>query len=209
MTITVFGANGKVGRKVVERLLAEGHSVKAFIHSHSDLKPHPKLELLKGDVHRPDDVKRAVKGSDVVVSALGSWGTKSKDILSSGMAAIIPAMQQQKVKRIVSLTGAAVQAESDKPKLIDRLSRSLLKLVASQILRDGERHLALLEGSGLDWTVLRSPVMREKGKTGYKISAKSPLPWATINRNDVADAMASLATNNNYLRSAPFIKRNN
>lgn len=39
------------------------------------------------------------------MSALGSWGTESKDILSSVIVNIIKAMKAEKVSRIISLTG--------------------------------------------------------------------------------------------------------
>lgn len=208
MNVVVFGANGKVGRKVVANLLKDGHNVRAFIHSHSSIAPNPKLKFIEGDIHEPGDVESAVKGADAVISALGSWGTKSKDIVSSGTANIIPAMKKHGVKRVISVTGAGARDSTDKPSLIDKLSRPLLFIAAAKILRDGEDHIAQLRASGLDWTVVRSPVMRETGKTGYKLSSVSPLPWETINRNDVAKAMAQLATNENCAQIAPFIKRN-
>lgn len=208
MTITVFGANGKVGRKVVANLLDGRHSVRAFIHSKSSIEPDPRLEFIKGDIHVPGDVELAIKGSDAVISALGSWGTKTKDIVSSGTANIIPAMKKHGISRIVSVTGAGAQDSSDKPSLIDKLSRPLLFIAAAKILRDGEDHIAQLRASGLDWSVVRSPVMRETGKIGYELSKNAPLPWVTINRNDVAKAMSELATNKDHNQSAPFISRN-
>lgn len=207
MIIVVFGANGKVGRKIVGKLLADGHTVRAFIHHHSGLTPHKKLKLIKGDIHLLNDVERAINGSDAVISALGSWGTKTKDIVASGTANIIPAMEKHGVKRIVTLTGAGAQDIFDQPGLIDKISRPLLFLVAGKILRDGERHIALLRASQLDWTVVRSPAMLENGKSRYKLSNKAPFPWETIVRRDVALAMAGLATSNSKYRSAPFIKK--
>lgn len=207
MRVVVFGANGKVGRKVVANLLHGGHSVRAFVHNHSDLETHDKLKLIKGDIHNPEDVERAIKGTDAVISALGSWGTKNKDIVSSGMANIIPAMEKHGVKRVISVTGAGARDSTDKPSFMDKLSRPLLFIAAAKILRDSEDHIAQLRASGLDWTVVRSPVMRETGKTGYKLSKNAPLPWGTINRADVAKSMAKLATNKQHNKSAPFIKR--
>lgn len=207
MKVVVFGANGKVGRKVVANLLDSGHTVRAFIHSKSSIEPDPKLEFIKGDIHKSGDVDRAIKGADAVVSALGSWGTKTKDIVSSGMANIIPAMQKHAVKRVISVTGAGARDSVDKPSLIDKLSRPLLFIVAAKILRDGEDHIAQLRASQLDWTVVRSPAMISFGKSGYKLGNTSPLPWETINRSDVAECMAKLATDKQHNQSAPFIKR--
>ncbi len=207
MKIVVFGANGKVGSKVVARLLADGHCVRAFIHSTSKLMDHPKLELIKGDVHQVGDVRAAVKGSDVVISALGSWGTSSKDILSSGMQTIIPAMKAAKIYRIISLTGAGAQDSVDQPNLLDRLSRPLLLLVAPKILRDGEQHIALLRASELSWTVIRSPVMLGGGACAYKLGHQAPTPWATITRDAVVTALIHTIKSDRNVQSAPFISR--
>ena len=50
--------------------------------------------------------------------------------------------------------------------------------------------------------------MRERGKPGkYVLSEKSPLPWATIVRDDVATALVELAENNQWDKKAPFIRR--
>ena len=98
MRITIFGANGRVGHLVVEGAMDAGHDVTAFVHHESKFPKNTKLKVVQGDIHDAKDVARAVKGADVVISALGSWGTKRKDIVSSGMANIIPAMQAAKVE---------------------------------------------------------------------------------------------------------------
>ncbi len=207
MQITVFGANGKVGSKVVAGLLARGHSVKAFVHGTSTLEASTKLTVVQGDIRNAEDVRSAVKGSEVVVSALGSWGTKSKDILSAGMANIIPAMKAWNVKRVVSLTGADARDANDQSKILNTLSHFALSLFASKILQDGEKHIALLRSCGLNWSVLRSPMMRGNGKRGYQLTDKPIKPWETINRDDVAEAMIELALQTKVAKSAPYVTR--
>lgn len=205
----VFGASGKVGQKVVAKLLADGHAVRAFVYGNNPFATNPYLEVMHGDVYKSFDVRSAMKDCDVVISTLGSWGTKGQDILSSGMATIIPAMKVHKIKRIVSLTGASALDASDKPSVIDKLTRTLLKLIAPKILADGDKHIALLRQSGLDWTVVRSPVMTEhrKPRLGYSLSMSAPLPWATIERDDVVRAIIDLAMSEKHHQTAPFIKR--
>ncbi len=186
-----------------------GHDVTAFVHHESRLPGNPKLKVVQGDIHRRQDVAKAVKGADVVISALGSWGTKSKDIVSSGMANIVPAMQDNKVRRIISLTGADARAEGDSPGLVNRLSHALIKLgPPRKILADSERHIRLLEESGLDWTVVRSPIMNERGDAmRFKLSSRRPMPWATVNRRSVAAGMLRLIEDRKYSGQAPFIVR--
>jgi putative NADH-flavin reductase len=88
MNITVFGAGGRVGCLVVGELLARHHTVTAVVQS----VPRVKLDSVTyviGDVRNATDVERALQGSEAVISTLGSWGTPTKDILSSGMKVIV------------------------------------------------------------------------------------------------------------------------
>lgn len=208
MHIVVFGANGKVGTLVVQKLLKDGHNVRAFVHSNTLTNSHKNLEVIEGDVHDATHVRSAVGGTDAVMSALGSWGTTSKDILTAAMRTIVPAMQETGISRIVSLTGSGARDSVDKPNSIDRLNRFAIRLAASKILEDGESHIALLRKSGLSWTVIRSPAMRSSVKVpSYRLSTKAPLPWETIARDEVANAMVELITNKEWLKASPFIRK--
>lgn len=207
MKVIVFGASGKVGQKVVAELLERGHEVRAFVYDNSPFDEQENLEVILGNVKDPSSVKRAVKGQDAVISTLGSWGTETKDILSEGMKNIIPAMKESGIERIISLTGADARYSKDEVQLIGKLTRPVLKLVAPKILSDGEKHIELLDGSNLDWTVIRSPVMNEKGGVNYKLANKATLPWRTINRNSVALAIIDVLESGEWSKQAPVIFR--
>src|SRR5712664_3074340 len=70
----VTGAGGFIGSHLVERLVQEGHRVRAFLHynSRNDLgwleeSPHRKqIEIAAGDVRDYDSVLEAVRGADTV-----------------------------------------------------------------------------------------------------------------------------------------------
>lgn len=209
MKLVVFGANGKVGTLVVKKALSEGHTVVAVVHGDSHLPTHDNLTVQKGDVYDATSVAKAIAGADTVISALGSWGTPKKDILTRGMEHIIPAMQSHKARRIVSLTGADAWAEGDDSSVFHSMTRKLLSIVAGKILRDGEEHIALLQKSDLDWTVVRSPVMNERGNAAYQLITTRPKPWQTIHREAVAETLLELAIAkaNPYTHTAPFIHR--
>lgn len=207
MKVVVFGASGKVGQKVVAELLSRGHKVRAFIYDNSPFDEHKNIEVVSGNVKDLSSVEQAVKGQDAVISTLGSWGTQTKDILSEGMKNIIPAMKESAVERIVSLTGADARYSKDQVTLIGKLIRPILKMVAPKILSDGEKHIELLENSGLGWTVVRSPVMNERGVTSYRLDNKAALPWQTINRNSVSKAIVDCVEKDLFMRQAPVIFR--
>ena len=205
--VTVFGANGKVGSLIVEGLLERGHTVTAFVHRRKSLRNHENLTVVEGDIHDTTAVDAALDGSDAVISALGSWHTPTKDILVSGMTAIIPAMKQRGISRIISLTGAESRAKGDRLGIVHRFAHLGATLIARRILADGEKHIALLADSELDWTVVRSPIMNASGSARYHLGLRRTRPWATINRQAVADAMIQQLNDTHYTRQAPFITR--
>jgi putative NADH-flavin reductase len=204
--ITVFGASGQIGRRVVGLLLERGYRVVAAVHGNSPLSEHEHLTVMTVDIYDAKSVEYALQGSDVVMSALGSWGTKRKDILTVGMQHIIPAMEKLQIRSIVSLTGADARAAGDKMEIIHRLTHIALGVVAPKILRDGEQHIALLEQSQLDWTVVRSPIMSSADNVGYGVlSLHRPLPWQRISRQYVAEAMVRSVEDDEWVRQAPYI----
>jgi len=207
MNTTVFGANGNVGQFVVKELVERGHSVVAATHNTNPFENLEQIKTVEVDVFDSNSVNNAVNGSNAVISCLGSWGTQSKKILTEGMKAIIPAMEATKITRIVTVTGAAAKLPDEDFGPIDSINRKVLRLVAKQVVDDGEQHLRLLQQSPLAWTSLRSPVMNNFGQFTYKLTSNSPLPTQTINRQAVACALVDLVESKEHLKQAPFIAR--
>lgn len=204
--VTIFGASGRIGRLVVQEALRRGYDVVAFVHSDAGFKPSKRLQVVQGDIHDETAVAAALAGSSVVVSALGSWGTPSKDIVSSGMRSIIPAMETQDIKRIVTLTGAESRASGDRLSIIHKVMRTLLRTAAGRVLADGEEHIRLLEASRLDWTVIRSPIMTPREVRGrYELGRKRPAPWALVSRHAVALSLIDQVEDTEWYKKAPFI----
>lgn len=203
--VLVFGANGKVGKLLVEYALADGHTVTAFVHRHHDLLDDPNLAIFRGDVYKPDDVVNALKSQDVILSALSSWGSPSKDVLTTAMSNIIPAMEQHGINRIVSLTGAEARAPGDSLGIVHRFAHAALSIAGGKVLRDGEEHIALLAQSKLDWTVVRSPVMTNSSGVAYSLSTSRPRPWALVRRTAVARAMVDQLNEVSDYKTAPYI----
>ncbi len=208
MQITVFGASGKVGSLVVESALRRGYTVVAFVHRTNLFSPSGELIVVRGDVYNKNDVASALRGSDAVISCLGSWGTPKKDVLTVAMRAIIPAMEASGMPRIITLTGSGAKAPGEHETSSHRLVMVLVKpFPAHKVFLDGERHMELLAASGLSWTTVRSPVMTSFGREGYRLDLKTQSPLATAHRTAVANALLDQLDSTEFLCHAPFIHR--
>lgn len=205
MQVTVFGASGRVGRQVVAKLVEDNHQVVAFIHHNNPFSEYPDVQIVSGSINDQAAVGKAILGSDAVISTLGSWGTPSKDIVSVGAENIIMAMQQQGLQRLITVSGANAFYSPDKPTLLDKLTHAFLGIMAGKILVDGEKHLALLEKSGLDWTCVRSPVMTNSKKSTYRLTSKISSLIATIPRAAVVQAVIDQLDDEGHYQQAPVI----
>ncbi|MFD8479808.1 NAD(P)-dependent oxidoreductase [Kitasatospora sp. NPDC059673] len=71
-TITLYGATGTIGSRVLDEALRRGHTVTAVVRDPAKLTvSHPALTVAVGDVLDPASVAEHAKGSAVVVSAVG------------------------------------------------------------------------------------------------------------------------------------------
>lgn len=210
MHIAVFGATGRTGRLIVQGALNQGHPVTAFVRSPDKLDPavrdHPALRVVEGDVRDAAAVERAVTDADVVVSALAP--VKGQPMAQTdGTRNIVRAMQAHGVERIVSLTGAGVDAPGDAPRgLGGRTIQGIMKLVARWVLDDGQGHADALYASDRDWVVVRPPRLTDGPATGAERHGLLDLGFgAQVSRADVAAFMLREALDPSYHRAAPNV----
>ena len=207
MRIVVFGASGRTGKPLVEQALAAGHEVTAFVRDPSKFgMKHERLTIAKGDVKGYAEVGEAVTGADAVLSALGHTKTSAKDVQTVGTENIVAAMKKGGVRRLVSLTGAGVGDPKDEPKLFDKVITTLLGLLQKDVLEDGENHARAIEKSGLDWVIVRGPMLTEGEKKGeYRVGYVGKNSGTKISRADVADFMLRQLDDDTYLGQKPMV----
>jgi putative NADH-flavin reductase len=187
MLITVFGANGKTGRHVVEDALEAGHEVHAVVRDPSSLDIlHERLTIVKGNVL---DAKTIEVRGQVVVSAIGARSRNAGTIASEGTANIIDAMNRANVKRIVSISAAPLGAPQEGAGVFECfLFRALWKLFRD-LYTDLTRMESALRDSGVEWTVMRPPRLTNGPRTKRYRTAVDHNVGGTISRADLASEM--------------------
>jgi putative NADH-flavin reductase len=176
MTIVVFGATGQVGLELVKQGLWKGHQVRAFgrnVHELLDLgEAKDNLHLIKGALFDEGDVLKAIKGCDAVLSAIGGGIDGTDKTRSLGMKNIVKQMAKAGVNRIVAIGGMGVLNGEDGKMLLESPD------YPAEYLTVGLEHKAAYEtlaASGLDWTFVCPPDIKNAAPTGtYHTAADHP-----------------------------------
>lgn len=153
MKVVVFGASGRVGRRMVEYALDAGHEVTAFVRHPIDLKDHPHagdFRVEVGSIRERETVTRAMTGQEAVLSALGMPRIDLPSrLLSNAMKAIVAAMRARDVRRIVAVgNGGVLDRRSGGP--VFRSPNFPAEYF--HVANDHYRALRVLEKTALDWT---------------------------------------------------------
>ncbi len=184
MNVLVLGANGRTGRLVVERALAAGHTVTAFVRDPSKLQlSHEQLSVANGDARDVDSLLAALKGQDAVVNTIGGGERK---LIAATTAALVAAMRKRNVRRVVALS-TFIATPNFRPTGMMRLFPRLVRGVA----KDDLAGVKLLELSRLDWTIVYSTLLKNKPRTGFRVVGPDETVTAKnhVNRADVAECL--------------------
>ena len=198
LQVTVFGATGKIGRHVIDQLLAAGHTVTAYARNPSKLTTtQPNLTVIQGALDDPAGIGHAVEGADAVISALGpslrrgATGTP----VSDGTRTIVAAMQAAGVRRFIGLATPSVADPQDRP----TLKGKLLPLLARLALPN-----ALTELNGMTDAITSSNDKPAKGTIRSGFLGRDKVGSA-MTRADIASFLISQLTDTTYHRAAPAI----
>ncbi len=187
MHIALFGATGRVGGRVLEYALADGHTVRALVRSAAKLAPRAGLEIIEGDVLDAPTVARVIAGTDAVVSGLGGAGVEDPgEAQSQGMRNIVAGMAQHGVRRVLGVAGGGILNSVEGGLRHDQPSfPAIFKKVS-------DRHKAAwhaMRDSGLDWTMVATGDIVPGERTGVYRTLEEYLPEGgrRISVEDVAD----------------------
>ena len=205
MKVTVFGATGGIGMQVVTQLLDAGHDAVAVIRNNARFALRRQGLAIEEvpSLTAPGSLLQALRGTEAVISAVGPRSLKDGPVASSATRAILNAMRQMGVSRLVAISASPVAAGAEGDGFLLRvIMRPLIKAVLADLYIDLARMEGEIEQSGLDWTVIRPPRLVDGPLTGaYRsvIGGNVPNGYA-ISRADTAHAMVSALGNADTIR---------
>jgi uncharacterized protein YbjT (DUF2867 family) len=205
--ILVLGATGATGRSIVTQALARGHDVAALVRSPDKASGLKGAELIVGDARDETALRRAIKGRDVVVSALGTPASPIREVtlLSTATRVLVGAMKAEHVSRLVCITGlGAGDSAGHGGFLFDNV---IFPLLLRKVYADKNRQEAIVRDSGLDWTLVRPVVLNDKPGRGAirALTDLSGFHGGTIAREDVARFVLEQLSADTWLRRSPLI----
>jgi putative NADH-flavin reductase len=176
--ITVIGAAGGTGRRVVAQGLARGHEVVALVRSAGEITGPPPTSIVEGDARGDEALKAALEGADAAVSFLSiPSGEEETTRLSDATRAIARRMVMTGPRRLIVTANTTV--------FHDRDVHDPYRIVAAE----HRRNVAMLRGSDLAWTVLAAPFLTDDPGVGsYDAVIEGPPPGKSITRDDFASA---------------------
>lgn len=130
-TVLVIGATGKVGRHVAAGLVNHGIHVRALVREPATAGLPDEVELVEGDLSRPESVRVAARGADAAFLLWPGFDPAGAAEVVSGLA--------EHVSHIVYLSAARLQKQEEG--------------VVEGVWAEVER---LIVASGADWTFVRA-----------------------------------------------------
>ncbi len=204
MTITIFGAKSMVGLQVIKLALAKGLKVRAFDRNienliDADLRDDH-FTATKGYVFDKGEVNEVVKNSDAVIFCLDGNINATNKSISLGMKNIILAMEKNKIKRIVALSGIGI-LNFDEDKLVMDMDdfSDTLKEISIEYLAAFKQ----LQSSDLAWTLICPSKIIDKDFSGNYSIQENYLNSSNIepiHAADVAFFMLQCIEQNEYIK---------
>jgi NADH dehydrogenase len=117
MKVFLTGATGFVGRNMLKRLLADGHSVRALVRNPQKDKAlaQEKVELVAGDVAEGTGLDQGMQGCDAVIHLVGIIVEKGKNTFERvhhvGTRNVVEAARRTGVKRFVQMSALGARAD--------------------------------------------------------------------------------------------------
>jgi putative NADH-flavin reductase len=191
MRITLFGATGGAGKHIFEQACAAGHQVTAVVRDRARLThTHPELTVVEADVMDAAAIGAHVAGRDAVVSAIGSRDTKPTTVQADSTTSILKAMADAAVRRFLVVSNSGMVTDGDGP-----VSKYVVKPILWRFLRNPWTDMGHMEevvrASGLDWTIIRPPMLTDGPRTGrYRTAVDRNVRGGNrVSRADLADCL--------------------
>ncbi len=187
VNITVVGGNSGTGAQFVRLAAEAGHTV-TCLSRRGGATASGQVKDVVGDATDSAVVRSAVEGADAVVVTVGGSAGADRN-RATVTRSVIAAMQEAGVRRLIVHSSLGV---GDSMNLMAAPVRMFARTVLGKALADHAEQEAAVEGSGLDWTILRPGGLTDDPATGTYVAQATTEGRSMKNRISRADVAAHI-----------------
>ncbi|HEY4050326.1 MAG TPA: NAD(P)H-binding protein [Acidobacteriaceae bacterium] len=170
MKVTLYGASGMIGSRILNELLSRQHDVIAVVRHPSKIT-RTDVEVHTGEVLDLRSVVETTKGADAVISAYAPPENATRQ-LAAATRSLLSALEQARVRRFLMVGGAGNLEVAPGVPIVDTPQ------FPPQWISHGLAHkeaLSILRQSDLDWTSFSPAALIQPGeRTGtFRLSGNT------------------------------------
>lgn len=209
-SIALFGATGPTGRFIIEEALKQGYNLSVYTRDAMKLASFAgRIEIVVGDLQDKSAIAKCIQGADAVISALGpnSLKVQGDKPVMNGLTHIIAEMEHAGVRRLIQISTAAYRDPKDGFALKAHAFVLLFKVIVRKAYEDIKATGELIANSGLDWTLVRIPNLKDgpsEGSVDVGWYGKTQLSMK-LSRGNLAKFLIDQVTDMKFVRAAPGI----
>jgi hypothetical protein len=208
-TVALLGATGMVGGYLLQEALSRGHTVRALARTPAKLDAwRGQITIIEGDARDPAIIEQLLRGSDVVINALGpvkADGNASRGINTAVTANILHALEGKAISRYMVVSGAAVVMPGDERNLLGWWIRKLAQVGLHNTLQDKQAEYELLAASSAHWVLVRCPLIDAESFVKTPLSSLKTPPAFRVRAGELAYFMIEQIESRDFVRQGPFL----
>jgi uncharacterized protein YbjT (DUF2867 family) len=188
--VLVAGATGGLGQEIVDQALAQGFSVRALVRDEAKARMlfGDRVQYVVGDVREPRSLRRAVKGVNTVISALGANVQRDPEnspelVDFAGVKALAEAAKAAGVSQFILVSSMGVTHP-------DHQLNAKLDNILNWKLKGEEA----VRATGIHYTIVRPGELTNEpgGRRGVRIMQGDPQEGeGSVSRADLAAVLLS------------------
>ncbi|WP_242309727.1 SDR family oxidoreductase [Bacillus cereus group sp. BfR-BA-01524] len=203
--IAILGANGKVGKFLINEALEQGFQVKILTRNSKNMPiNNENIEVIIGDARDFSSIQELLQGCRAVINAVGQSKNESY-IFSTVTKHILKVMKEYEIKRYILISGGSINVVGDQKGIVNKMGANLFKLFLPKMMQDKYKELQILQSSDVDWTVVRLPFVIEGNGIGNIKESLVDMPGIKIQNGDIAPFVIKQINSKLYVGKCPFI----
>ncbi|MCW9129533.1 SDR family oxidoreductase [Bacillus paramycoides] len=203
--IAILGANGKVGKFLINQALEKGYQVRILTRNSKNMRiTNENIETISGDARDFSAIQELLQGCKAVINAVGQPKNESY-IFSTVTKHILKVMKEYEMKRYILISGGSLNVKGDKKRIVNKIGANLFQLFLPKMMQDKYKELQIIQRSDVDWTIVRLPFVIEGNGIGNIKESLVDMPGIKIKNGDIAPFVIKQINSETYVGKCPLI----